>query len=294
MKRKYYLLTIALCLPFILKAQFQSPEFAGINFTNYKIKNENMDGKSQNVNAFINFPIIVNDKNYLGGRINYTNNQFENISDLFDKNLTGIATNLIWSNKLNDKKRLILACNIGIYSDFKDISASDFRFGAASVYSVLHSSKLSSGVGLAFMKQFTGYQLNPLFQIDYVINERWLLSGLIPLKSKLTYKICEHLNWTNELFGNVESYRLSQKYLGNSVVEISGWNVQSSFSLMLKKHHRFTLGFGYSIRQRMSYFEDLKSDDWKIFTYNLSKKNKPVSEIEAKGIRCIIEYNFVP
>lgn len=63
-----------------------------------------MDGKSQNVNAFINFPIMVNDKNYLGGRINYTNNQFENISELFDKNLTGIATNLIWSNKLNDKK----------------------------------------------------------------------------------------------------------------------------------------------------------------------------------------------
>ncbi|MGC3979352.1 MAG: hypothetical protein QM751_14680 [Paludibacteraceae bacterium] len=54
-----------------------------------------------------------------------------------------------------------------------------------------------------------------------------------------------------------------------------------------------TVSFGYSFRQNIRLYDDIKEKNWKIFTFNLSEKALPVSEAKVAKLSCFIKYNFV-
>lgn len=293
MKVKIYILLLCIACTTVTQAQLKTENFAGVDYQNGKIKDGDISGSHKRVDAFVNFPITVSANNFVGGRINYMYNDFKNINESFDHSLTGINTNIFWRKTLSDKHRLMLSVDIGLYSDFKDIDGDDFRFRLVGIYNIKHSDRLTSGFGVAYAKQFTAHQISPFAQIEYKINDKLLLSGLLPIMPKLTYTINDRFSWTNELSGSVESYRLSEKLHNSSVIEISGWHGMSSLNFTAGKHHRFSLGLGYSIKQRMRYFENEESNSWKLFTFDLSDKNKPTAEINVRGVRGMIGYNLI-
>lgn len=294
MKLKIFIVCV-LCVYGVtmLKAQEQTVDFAGISFLSSKIKDGDISGNRQSVNGFINFPIAANSSNFIAGRANYSYNHYDNVSSFFDNNLTGLNLNVHWRKKYDDKHAFAISFDLGAYSDFKDISTNDFRFRLASAYNIKHSERLTYGFGIAYMKQFTAHQIKPFIYIEYQISNKWMLSGLLPFKTKLTYKINDKLNWVNELYADTETYRLSEKTHNNSVVEVSGWHGLSGFNYTVGKHHRFTLGLGYSANQQMRYFDNVNSKDFKLFIFDLSNKNKPISEINLNGARLMIGYNLI-
>lgn len=293
MKLKIYIVCI-LCVYSVttLKAQEQTVDLAGINFHSSKIKDGDINGTRQSVNGFINLPIAANSNNFVVGRASYSYNNYDNVSSFFDNSLTGVNLNVLWRKKYDDKHAFAISCDLGAYSDFKDIAINDFRFRLASAYNIKRSERLTYGFGIAYMKQFTAHQIKPFVYIEYQISDKWMLSGLLPSRTKLTYKINDKLNWVNELYADTETYRLSEKTHNNSVVEVSGWHGLSGFNYTVGKHHRFTLGIGYSANQQMRYFDNVNSNNFKLFIFDLSNKNKPTSEINLNGARLTIGYNI--
>lgn len=272
--------------------QFQTPSFFGINYSPSKIKNDSINGTSNDVNAYLNFPVYRNDKQFIGARINYESIHTNEVNSYFDRHFTGTDLNVFWQSKLNEKHKLYVFAKGGIYSDYKDISGKDIRFLIGSGYITKNSDRLSTGFGLIYGRQFFGNQINPYIAIDYDITPKLNLSGILPVRPVLTYKISNRFSWVNEIDGNVQTFRLSQTDYDNSFVQIIGWKYVSSAQFLAGKHHMFTAGIGY-LAQTQGYYNDEDVNNWKIFTFNISQKNKPIELLKMHGVTFSIGYDFV-
>lgn len=296
MKLTIVLGCLVACFSSLVSAQdgYQdSRELFGLTGTYSTIRKDTIHGNSQQVEAFLNQPLLRKNNHFLGARLGYHYNRISEVSDLLNQKLTGIDMNLLWQWRLKDSSKIQINGQAGIFSDFKDISRSDFRGRIAANYLFKVSKKVKMGAGIAYSRQFDAHQLNPFISIHYQISSRWSLMGVLPIKPVLLYKINSKFQWKTEVQGKVESYRLSAKTYNNAVIDKTGWYFTTEVEWLVKKHHRFSGGIGYSFRQSIRYYADSEMNNWKIFTFDLSSKNSPVTTVSTKGVRFTIKYAFV-
>ncbi|QES88092.1 DUF6268 family outer membrane beta-barrel protein [Rhizosphaericola mali] len=293
LKNIFTLLISFLIFSISAKAQLQELPFFGVNYNTGKLKNDTSNGNNKAFSAFMNIPVVHSDKRTVGVRLQYQNQTISGLGSLLDHRLQLVDANIYWRRKIADNKWLHFFGQAGIYSDFKDISGKDYRFMLGGIYTVKHSERLTTGWGINYARQFFGNQINPFVAINYDINDRWKLAGLLPINPILTFKINDHFSWSNELNAKVESYRLSAIDNDNGFIQTKGWRGISQLKYTIKKHHQFAAGIGYNFRQDISYFNNAPANDWKIFTFNLSNHNKAVQTTQVKGVNFNIGYSFM-
>lgn len=276
----------------LMKSQEASPNFLGVDTNFNTLKNDSVNGRSQNIGMFVNIPVIKNNKNFIGTKLRYHYYKISDVNAYFNHQLTTTEVNIYWQRTFNNGSKLNVFGQTGIYSDFKDIAGNDFRYRLGVIYNSKNSAKLSSGLGLVYSRQFFGHQINPVVVVNYDLNSKLNISGLLPVRPKLTYKINDKLLWINEFSGNVESYRLSETEFSNSFIEISGWYAMSTLELKLKKYHHLNFGIGYTFKNKLRFYNDTQEAKWKIFTFDLHEKSEPVSEIKLSGLRWLVGYSF--
>lgn len=265
---------------------------AGLNYQVGIMKNDSINAKNQRYNAFINLPILNKPNDKLALRLEFERFTISDVEPIFNQNVKGVDASLAWNHKLESRNSLTFFFQYGLYSDFETVSLKDTRFRLGGSYFIKHSDRLKTGWGISYAYQFFGHQINPFIVVDYNISPKLKLSGLFPIRPKLTYQINKNFSWTNELSGNVENYRFSESE-NPFFLEISGWKVMSNLDCTIAKHHRLSLGFGYILRQNTKVFESAERSDWKIFTFDISKKNEPISEVSTRGLMWNIGYSFV-
>lgn len=291
-KAHVFVMILLLCSG-VVAGQESAGDFFSVNFSQQTFRNDSLKGNSKSLEAFLTIPLYAKKGSLVGARVNYTRTVTANVSGRFDQVLTAAETNIFWQKKMGEKRTFQLTTRAGVYSDWEDVSSRDFRFRIAGNISFTHSQKFTSGIGLAYSRQFTAHQISPFISARYKINDRWSVGGLFPVKPKLIYRLNKNMRWTTEVAANVESYRLSGKTYNHAIIEYSGWYGMTGMEWILKKHHKWVAGLGYSLRQKMRYYEDMPVSSWKLFTVNLSEKHKPISEIKTSGLRWLIGYNFV-
>lgn len=270
-----------------------SKELFGIGYTHSLIGRDSIHGNSQQIEAFLNQPLLRKNKCFLGVRLGYHYNRINGVSDLLNQKLTGIDLNLLWQRKWKDSSKIQVNGQVGIFSDFRDVSISDFRGRIAANYLFRISKKMKMGIGIGYSRQFEAHQLTPFISINYQISSRWHLLGVLPIKPVLVFKINNRFHWRTELQGKVESYRLSAKTYNNAVIDRTGWYLATGVDWLVRKHHRFSGGIGYSFRQSIRYYADSEMNNWKVFTFDLSSKNEPLTSVSSKGVRFTFKYTFV-
>jgi hypothetical protein len=274
-------------------AQEPKPPVSGVEYNLDQMKNDTVNGISQSLHFFVNFPLIRKDSSMFGGRIRYQGTEFRNLDPNFNRYLNQLDFNAYWQKIFLKGGKFYLFGQIGLYSDLKDISGKDICFRLGASYTIKHSGKWKTGWGIAYSRQFFGHQLSPFISLEYTVNKKLKLSGLLPIKPKLTFKINEKISWITEIAGNVESYRLSASEFSNSFITTSGWCGMSSVEMKIRKHHCISVGLGYTFRQQTRYYEDANASNWKLFTISLSEKNEAVMGVKTSGIRCLLKYSFV-
>lgn len=268
-------------------------ELFGTLYTFSTIRRDTIQGTNQHLEAFLNQPLFRKNNQFLGIRLGYNYNRISQVHELLNQKLTGIDLNLIWQWKWKDSSKLQINAQAGIFSDFKDIGVSDFRGRIAANYLFRVSKKLKIGVGMAYARQFEAHQISPFISVNYQINSRWHILGVLPIKPVLLFKVTNKFHWRTEIQGKVESYRLSAKTADNAVIDKSGWYFSTGVDWLVKKHHRLSGGIGYSIRQNLRYYADSEINNWKILTFDLSSKNTPLTTVSSKGFRFTFKYTFV-
>lgn len=292
--KKWSILSIVLFLTFSNKicAQERKYDFFGATYGYQKIKSDSAKGNIKNIDAFVNFPIYRSEEGMSGGRLQFKSKSISGLDPAISKDLYSTDLFVFWQTKINEKYKIYVFAQLGAYSDLKDLSGEDFRYSVGARYTIQHNDNLVTGWGMSYSKQFFGHQLNPFISVDYQITPRLQLSGLLPIRPKLTYAISENLSWTNEIFASAASYRLSANEENSRFIRINNWYGMSGLEYKLARNHKFSIGIGYDFMNSIRLYEDTISNNWSIFTFDLRQKIQPVQEIRSKGLRFEIGYSF--
>ncbi|WP_312901919.1 DUF6268 family outer membrane beta-barrel protein [Chryseobacterium taichungense] len=273
-------------------AQEGKPDLFGVSYGYENIKNDSVQGKIKDIDAFLNFPIYRDEKRTAGGRLQFKSRSISGLDPTLSKNLYNADVFVFWQLKIKQKYKVYFFAQVGAYSDFKDISEEDFRYSFGARYTIQHNDNLKTGWGISYNRQFYGHQLNPFISVDYQITPKLQLTGLLPIRPKLIYAINDKLSWTNEISASAASYRLSASEENSRFLRINNWFGISSLEYKLAGHHKFSLGFGYDFVNNLKLYEDTASNNWSIFTFDFRQKSKPIQEIKTRGLRFNVGYSF--
>ena len=250
-------------------------------------------GESQTISSHLNFPLYRKGSQFFAGRLQFKSRIINGLGPEIDNRLYATDLHLFWQRTITTKYKVNLFSQAGIHSDFLDISSDDWRYSLGFRLAVKHSGRFKSGWGIVYSRQHFGHQLNPFISIEYQLNARWSISGLLPIKPKITYKINSCWSWITELSGSVGSYRLSEVTENNNYLRVNNWHLINRLEYTVKKHHRFNLSVGYNLRQHFRRYAANDAQNWSILTIDLGSNNAPLVEIKARGWMFKAGYSFV-
>jgi len=173
------------------------------------------DGKAREYGAMLGLvaPIQISEKSIWYNSLNYF---YSHVSD--DEimptnianpiNLHGIILRTGLYKKFSKDRGIQIFFSPRLMSDFQNINATHFQYGGMILYENRYSDKLKMGFGAMYNQEFFGPYLVPLINLDWKLNERWSISGLLPIYVKIKYEINERLNVGFSHFGLTTSYRM--------------------------------------------------------------------------------------
>lgn len=218
-----YFLKIAIFFYVPISVNAQEKDFASINYSYSKVKYNDTLAKANQLEIKIKYPLLVKDRNTFVGIISFKNLNLNNFPVQYVASIQGIAFQMLWQKKISENKKIDVFNQVGLFSDMADITTKDFRYGIGFRVKTKHNSKLTTGYGLSYSKQFFGNQIIPFIDIDYRPNNKWSLAGQLPMKPKILYHFNEKIKVGFELSGEAASYRFSEIEFQNKFIQVNQW-----------------------------------------------------------------------
>ncbi len=280
------LLLISLISSVNLYAQ-QHKDMASLNYWNIPIKNGDSTTRIRMVDMNLDFPLHQSSLNSVFGGIELRQAHIGNFPNGENLSVYSTAFKMAFVRKVSPTLSLALFGQIGIYSDFKDVSSEDFRGLVGFQYRIKHSEQLKTGLGVAYANQFFGHQLLPYLSIDYHFKERWYLYGQVPTNVRLEYMISGKDFIGFGIRGLTNSYRLSKSQYNSQFVQNVDWMGKVYWERFFTKNLSFNVNGGYSFIQSVRLYDDIPGDllnSWTIVTFPVGKKRpEPIHEIKKSS-----------
>lgn len=189
-------------------------------------ENSNYQGDATERGAMVNLvvPVVLNEKQIWYNSVNYmqwsVNNDIDMAADVANPiNVHGIVLRTGFIQKLSNGNSIQAIFIPRLMTDFKNVDAKHFQFGGTFIYEKVYNAKLKVGYGVLYNQETFGPNVVPLINLDWKISDKWSVSGLLPIYSKIKYKVNEKLNVGMHHFGLVTSYRLGDEAYQNDYIE---------------------------------------------------------------------------
>jgi hypothetical protein len=214
---KYFLLLVfGICLSTSLFAQktFDLITVSGrLGFAQPYITDYNGDATEMGSMINLAVPIQLSEKSMWFSSLNYfywnvDNDETMPIEISNPINIHGFILRTGLIQKLSDDAELQLLFAPRLMSDMNHIDGDHFQFGGLAMYKKKYSNGLTMGYGAMYNQELFGPYLVPLFDLDWQLSERWSIAGLLPIYSKIKYKINNNFNAGIAHFGLITSYKL--------------------------------------------------------------------------------------
>jgi hypothetical protein len=225
-------------------------------------------GEARETGAMVNLvvPIVLNEKQIWYNSVNYmqwnvTNNETMSPDIANAINVHGIILRTGLIQKLSNGTSLQILLAPRLMTDFKNIDSKHFQLGGTFIYEKKYHKQLKIGYGVLYNQETFGPNVVPLVNLDWQLSERWSITGLLPIYSKIKYKVNEKLNVGIHHFGLVTSYRLGDEAYQNDYIE------RRSIDLGLFARYKITGGihvegrYGYSFGRSYAQYEENQKID---------------------------------
>lgn len=201
--------------------------------------------------------------------------------------LYALSLQSVYVRKVSERLSLALFGQVGIYSDWKDISTEDMRTTIGMQYRIKYSERFKAGLGVAYGNQFYGHQLSPYVTIDYRVSRHWYLYGQVPTHVKLEYIFSDKDFAGFGIRGINNSYRLSKTEYESHFIQFTQWSTKLYWEHYFAKRWSFTLSAGYALIQKFKMYQDNGEtfNYWNILTIPVGKKSpEPLHEIKQSSM----------
>ena len=272
----------------------QEKDLISINYGSSQVKFNDTTAGAKQFEAKMRVPLFHKKGNTIAGTVVYKNLHLKDLPSSFGHIFHAVNLQCVWLKKVDDNKTLAFFIQTGLFSDMKDISGKDIRSGAGFRYRVKHSTKLSTGWGLAYSKQFFGNQIIPFIDVDFRPNEKLSVTGQFPVRPRIMYHFNARAGIGFELLGDAASYRLNGKEYQHQYIQQNQWSAMARFEYSFAKSWQFNIGLGRNIKQTYKLYNDASTTPWTLITIPIGKRDEPVRKIESKGINLQAGLSFSP
>lgn len=129
------------------------------------------------------------------------------------QNLYGVSLSLAYLKQWKNKSwKTAFAFIPRISSDFKNVSSNDYQLGGAVVATYQKKENLSYKFGAYYNSEYFGFFMLPLFGMEWEINDRLNISGILPAHVNLEYKSGKQIYTGVDLQFITNSFRLYNDY----------------------------------------------------------------------------------
>lgn len=122
-------------------------------------------------------------------------------------------------HKLNDKSEVVLIFMPRLMSDLHHINGDHFQFGGIAMFKKSYNPELNISYGAMFNRELFGPYLVPMIDLYWQISDKWKISGLLPVSSKITYTINQRLETGITHFGLLSTYKIGDPAYDEYYVE---------------------------------------------------------------------------
>ena len=189
------------------------------------------NNQAQETGSFValNIPVPINKKTIFYTSVNYfyfhVNHEADNIDPV---NLHGTILRTGLVKYFNNDQSLQLLLAPRFMTDAKGGGFDNFQLGGLAVYQKVFGPKLTMGFGAMYNNDFFGPYLVPLVNLDWKISEKFGISGLLPIYSKIKYRATEKLTIGLCHFGLTMSFGLNDPayetdYMQRNSIDVSAF-----------------------------------------------------------------------
>lgn len=181
-------------------------------------------GNESGFTASLVAPVVLSKKSVLYSSLNYfywnvSNDEVmpDDVANPIQVQGFILRTGLI--QDLGNDRSLQLLIAPRLMTDFHNVNSDHWQFGGIAMYEKRYRETLKIGYGALFNQEFSGPNLVPLINLDWQINDRWSIVGLLPIYGKIKYRFNERLDGGLSHFGLVTTYRLGHPDYAGDYIE---------------------------------------------------------------------------
>ena len=152
-------------------------------------------------------------------------------------NLDGFILRTGLIKKLPNDREIQLLFAPRLMSDMKHIDSEHFQLGGLAMFKKKFNDRLTMAFGGMYNQELFGPYFVPLVDIDWQLSERWSITGMLPVYSKIKYKINSKFDLGIAHFGLVTSYKLGASEHKGDYIE------RSSIDLTVYARHKIVGNF---------------------------------------------------
>lgn len=200
-------------------------------------------------------------------------------------NFHSITVPFLYSYSFSRATNIAFIGLAAVGSDFKqDLEAQDIQYTVGLRVGFNQNKAFKYGVTLAYTSNYSGTYLLPLPDVDWTINKRWNLTGILPVRLSLKYTFSEaqSLGITTSVGGSM--YRLNEDTKAQ-YLHLRQNSVGLIYDLKLGQRWKLNLIGGYTFMQRLETFDM----DQKIRLDGFSKLNDRVSNVSYQNNSVIFQ-----
>ncbi|HEX7413126.1 MAG TPA: DUF6268 family outer membrane beta-barrel protein [Bacteroidia bacterium] len=233
-----------------------SQPFVDIVNTSYQSLNttykDSLKSKNTTTNYFLNItlPIRVDSQNTIIIRLygeqlqsSIKNDSYNQTNNLYST-LMPIGLQHEWKNK---KWKVLVLAMPKLSSDFKNKTSSyDMQLGGYGLVTYTKSDKLKFKLGLFYNREFFGNFFVPLAGVDWRVNDRFQMYGVLPTSYRFEYAIVKQILYGGLAFKSyTRSYRLSN--INHDYVRNGELQAKAFIDVYIKKKFVLFAEFGRTI-----------------------------------------------
>jgi hypothetical protein len=185
-----------------------------------------LSGKATETGIFVGLtvPVVLSKKTIWYNSLNYFYFHVRNepelpVSIANPINLHGFILRTGLYQKFDQGRALQLLFAPRLMSDLVSIDGKSFQFGGLALYEKVFSDKLGMSFGAMYNQELFGPYLVPLININWQVSDKWLISGLLPIYAKISYKVNEKFNFGISHFGLLTTYSLNDPEYKDDYIE---------------------------------------------------------------------------
>lgn len=267
---KHSLIVIACCFSLTLHAQSSIDLFTLSGFygaaSSYA---DPLDGEATESGMLINLkiPVVASEKTIWYNDFTYTLYSIRSDLDpqpeemITDMRLHAFIFQTGIAQKINDRNGFQFLLVPRYTTDFEGSDKKNWQLGAVGLYEHRVNQRLLMRFGALYNGELFGPLVVPLVFMDWQLNDRWSITGLMPINLKVNYKINERLSAGYSHFGFITTYRINQEEFESDYIERNSIDESLFVRWRMAGNLHLETRVGYSLsRVYAQYEEDQKMD----------------------------------